>query len=133
MEIESVAVVGIVFDVELVEEVGECMDTLEVVSLAFEDAGTFASTLACVFSVHAEGGGFEVGSDSTKARKGIGLGPSIFFTWRESCLPRFMLLLLDGQDKARDVEESLSSLSEADGARGVVKTISVCRQFLGMS
>ena len=74
-----------------------------------------------------------VGNDSTKARNGTGLGPSIFFALRESCLPIFISLDLDGHDRARLDEESLSSLSEADGARGVVKTKSVWRRLLGSS
>jgi len=46
MEIESVGEICAVFDDELVEEVGVCMETLEAVSLPLEDPGSFALTMA---------------------------------------------------------------------------------------
>ena len=83
-----------------VEELGVCFEVLEAVSLAFVD-GILVLIRDWVLSVHAEGGGFEVGKDSTNARKGIGLGPSIRCTRRESFLPKFMVSFRVGQDKAR--------------------------------
>jgi len=129
IDTESVGDVGAVA-LELIEEVGVCIDTLEL-SLPLDDEGIFASTLAWVLSVHADGGILVAGKDSTRARKGTGCGPSILCALRDSCLPRFMLAAAGGHDIARAEEPSLSSLSEAEGLRGVVKTKSVCRRCLG--
>ena len=46
IETKSVGEVGTVVDVELVDEVDVCMETLEVVSLPLEDTGSFALTIA---------------------------------------------------------------------------------------
>ena len=118
--------------VELVEELGVCLDVLEVVSLTLEGAA-FTSILAWVLFVHAEGGGLEAGKDSTRARKGTGRGPSIRCTRRDNRLPRFRVPIREGQDRAREVESSLSSLSDSSGAILTAWTMSECRRSLGSS
>lgn len=111
---EDIGPVGAV-DMELVEEVGVCRDVFEQLPLVLE--GTFTSILACVLSVHAEGGSFVVGRVSMKARKGTGVGASILWTLRASCLPRFVVPVRVGHDKVRDAESSLSSLSDVNDVR----------------
>lgn len=133
IEMDSAGDTGVAVVAELVDDVGVCLEVMDVESLPREDGGFLASTIAWVFSVHADGGARVGGSDSTNARNGMGVGPSIRWARRDSCFPKCISTVLVGHDKARDEAESLSSLSEVEGARGVVSTMSVWRRPRGIS